>query len=98
MDEGLPVLRRSNGRCGMMAEIIRGTINGEQKYCRIPIRSKLAETIMDDTNTELSAEKILAMPNDKAAAVIDAIMQDWLYWMKRAGELWVLTREEEESE
>ena len=38
------------------------------------------------------------MPHDKAAAVIDAIMQDWLYWLKRAGELWVLTREVEESE
>ena len=82
----------------MMAEIIRGEIDGEQKYCRIPIRSKLAETIMDDTDTELSAEKILAMPHDKAAAVIDAIMRDWLYWLKRAGELWVLTREVEESE
>lgn len=68
MDEGLPVLRRSNGRYGMMAEIIRGTIDGKQKYCRIPIRSKLAETIMDDEDTELSAEKILAMPHDKAAA------------------------------
>ena len=43
----------------MMAEIIRGKIDGEQKYCRIPIRSKLAETIMDDADTELSAEKIL---------------------------------------
>lgn len=98
MDEGLPVLRRSNGRYGMMAEIIRGTIDGKQKYCRIPIRSKLAETIMDDEDTELSAEKILAMPHDKAAAVIDAIIQDWLYWLTRAGELWVLTREVEESE
>lgn len=82
----------------MMAEIIRGTINGEQKYCRIPVRSKLSETIMDDEDTELSAEKILAMPHDKAAAVINAIMQDWMYWLKRAGELWVLTREMEESE
>ena len=51
----------------MMAEIIRGTIDGEQKYCRIPIRSKLAETIMDDTDTELSAEKILAMTTHIAA-------------------------------
>ena len=82
----------------MKAEIIRGKIDGEQKYCRIPIRSKLAETIMDNTDTELSAEKILAMPHDKAAAVIDAIMRDWLYWMKRAGELWVLTREMEDAE
>ncbi len=82
----------------MMAEIIRRKIDGEQKYCRIPIRSKLAETIMDNTDTELSAEKILAMPHDKAAAVIDAIMRDWLYWMKRAGELWVLTREMEDAE
>lgn len=82
----------------MMAEIIRGKIDGEQKYCRIPVRSKLAETIMDDTDTELSAEKILAMPHDKAAAVIDAIMRDWLYWLKRAGKLWVLTREMEDAE
>ena len=75
-----------------MAEVIRGTINGKEKYCRLPIRSKLAETMMLDETTELSAEKILSMPHDKAAAVIDAIMQDWLYWLKRAGELWVLTR------
>lgn len=53
---------------------------------------------MDDADTELSAEKILAMPHDKAATVIDAIMRDWLYWLKRAGELWVLTREMEDAE
>lgn len=34
---------------------------------------------------------------DKAAAVIDAIMADWLYWIKRAGELWVLTRDSVEE-
>jgi len=76
-----------------VAEIIRGTVDGKNKYCRIPIRSRLYETMMDDSATELSAEKILAMPHDKACAVIDAIMEDWLYWLKRAAELWVLTRE-----
>lgn len=76
-----------------MAEIIRGEIDGEKKYCRIPIRSKLYESVMEDEATELSAETILAMPHEKAAAVIDAIMEDWMYWLKRAGELWVLTRE-----
>ena len=77
-----------------MAEIIRGEINEQKKYCLIPIRSKLYETVMEDESTELSAEAILAMPHEKAAAVIDAIMEDWLYWLKRAGELWVLTRKE----
>ena len=37
------------------------------------------------------------MPHDKAAAVIDAIMADWLYWLKRAGELWVLTHNSAEE-
>ena len=77
-----------------MSEVIRGEIDGQKKYCRIPIRSKIYETVMEDESTELSAETILAMPHEKAAAVIDAIMEDWLYWLKRAGELWVLTRKE----
>lgn len=65
--------------------VIRGTIDGQEKYCRIPIRSRLYESVMEDDTTELSSEAILAMPHDKAAAVIDAIMADWLYWLKRAG-------------
>ena len=76
-----------------MVEIIRGEIDGQKKYCRIPIRSKLYESVMEDEGTELSAEAILAMPHERAAAVIDALMKDWMYWLKRAGELWVLTRE-----
>lgn len=80
-----------------MAEIIRGKIGGREKYCRIPIRSKLYESVMEDETTELSAEAILAMPHDKAAAVINAIMEDWMYWLKRAGELWVLTREDKKD-
>lgn len=48
-------------------------------------RSRLYESVMEDNTTELSSEAILAMPHDKAAAVIDAIMADWLYWLKRAG-------------
>ena len=66
--------------------VIRGTINGQEKYCRIPIRSRLYESVMEDNTTELSSEAILAMPHDKAAAVIDAIMADWLYWLKRAAD------------
>lgn len=72
--------------------VIRGAVDGQEKYCRIPIRSRLYESVMEDEKTELSAEMILSMPHDKAAAVIDAIMADWIYWLKRAGELWVLTR------
>ena len=70
-----------------MSEVIRGELDGQKKYCRIPIRSKLYETVMEDENTELSAESILAMPHEKAAAVIDAIVEDWLYWLKIAGKL-----------
>ena len=29
-------------------EIIRGAIDGKEKYCRIPIRSKIAETMVED--------------------------------------------------
>lgn len=68
-------------------QVIRGTINGKAKYCRIPVRSKLYELMQE--SGELSAETILAMPHEKAAAVIDAIMSDWLYWMRRAGEYFV---------
>ena len=77
--------------------VIRGTIDGQEKYCRIPIRSRLYESVMEDNTTELSSGAILAMPHDKAAAVIDAIMADWLYWLKRAGELWVLTHNSAEE-
>lgn len=68
-------------------QIIRGTIDGKAKYCRIPVRSKLYETMQE--GGELSAEIILAMPHEKAVAVIDAIMADWFYWMRRAGEYFV---------
>lgn len=71
-------------------EIIRGAIDSKEKYCRIPVRSKIAETMMEDGKSELSADAILDMPREQAARTIDAIMQDWLYWLKRAGELYVL--------
>lgn len=70
-------------------EIIRGTIDGKEKYCRIPIRSTIAERMQSEGVYELSAESILAMPHDQAAATIDAIMRDWLYWLHRANELFV---------
>lgn len=77
-------------------QVIRGTINGKAKYCRIPVRSKLYELMQD--SGELSGETILAMPHEKAVAVIDAIMHDWLYWMRRAGEYFVqLTQESAEE-
>ena len=48
---------------------------------------------------ELNAEIILSMPHEKAVAVIDAIMEDWFYWMRRAGEYFVqLTPQAEEGE
>ena len=68
-------------------QIIRGTIDGTAKYCRIPVRSKLYETMQE--GGELSAEAILAMPHEKAVVVIDTIMADWFYWMRRAGEYFV---------
>ena len=68
-------------------QVIRGYINGKAKYCRIPVRSKLYELMQE--SGELSAETILAMDHEKAVAVIDAIMYDWLYWMRRAGEYFV---------
>lgn len=71
-------------------EIIRGTIDGKEKYCRIPVRSRLAEQMMEDSETELSAEKILEMPHDQAVKIIDCIVADWKYWLQRAGELFVL--------
>lgn len=76
--------------------VIRGTINGKAKYCRIPVRSKLYELMQE--SGELSTETILAMDHEKAVAVIDAIMHDWIYWMRRAGEYFVqLTQEPAEE-
>lgn len=71
-------------------EIIRGAIDGKEKYCRIPIRSRTAERLLEDGVAELSAEAILDMPREQAAQTIDAIMRDWAYWLKRANELFVL--------
>ena len=69
--------------------VIRGTINGKAKYCRIPVRSKIYEQMQE--SGEFSAETILAMPHEKAVAVIDAI--------RRAGEYFVqLTPQAEEGE
>lgn len=71
-------------------EIIRGSVDGKNKYCRIPIRSKTAAQMEENGLTEISSEKILAMPHDMAANTIDAIIDDWSYWLKRANELFVM--------
>jgi hypothetical protein len=71
-------------------EIIRGTVDGQAKYCRIPVRSKTAEQMQEVGVAELSAETILEMPHDLAVKTIDAILADWQYWLKRANELFVL--------
>lgn len=76
--------------------VIRGTVNGKAMYCRIPVRSKLYETMQD--GCELTADKILALPHEKAVAVIDAIMCDWFYWMRRAGEYFVQIQPEPPKE
>ena len=73
-------------------KVIRGAVNGKNMYCRIPIRSKLAETMMEDDTTKINAELILAMPHDQAVKVLDAIMEDWMYWLKRSAELYVQAR------
>lgn len=73
----------------MKAEIIRGSINGKQKYCRIPIRSITAERMMEKRLYELNAETILSMPKQDAIVIIDAIVSDWKYWMTRANELFI---------
>ena len=76
-----------------MSEIIRGTINGKAKYCRIPIRRKSVLLDMggaEDDAIYLSAEKILALPHEEAAKIIDGIVSDWKYWLNRANELFVL--------
>ena len=77
-------------------QVIRGTINGKAMYCRIPVRNKLYELMQG--SGELSAEKILAMPHETAVAVIDAIMYDWLFWMRRAGEYFVQLPPKQEEE
>lgn len=71
-------------------EIIRGTVKGKEKYCRIPVRSRTAELMQEADVAELSAEAILSMPHDAAVRVIDAIIDDWAYWLRRANELFIL--------
>lgn len=72
-----------------MCEIIRGTINGKAKYCRIPVRSKVFEICQKDDLWEISAETVLAMPEDQAKLIVDAIIADWMYWLRRSAELFV---------
>lgn len=71
-------------------KVIRGEIDGQAKYCRIPIRSKTADIMQEIGIDELNAEKILEMPHDTAVRTIDAIMHDWKYWLNRANELFIL--------
>lgn len=70
-------------------EILRESVDGKKKYCRIPIRSKIAKQMQENHITELSAEEILSMPHDTAVRTIEAIIEDWSYWLKRANELFV---------
>lgn len=74
-------------------EIIRGEIDGKKKYCRIPIRSKFAQQI--EGLDEITAEKILDMPREQASRIIDALVSDWMYWLKRANELYILAKGQE---
>ena len=71
-------------------KVIRDSINGKKKYCRIPIRSRMAEVMQESGIYELNAEKILEMPHDTAIRTIDAILYDWKYWLNRANELFVI--------
>lgn len=57
-------------------EIVRGKVEGKEKYCRIPIQSLIAEVMQQEGNAELSAITILEMPHDKAVETIDAIIED----------------------
>lgn len=70
--------------------VIRGEIGGKAKYCRIPIRSKIADVMQESDIYELNAGKILEMPHDQAIRTIDAIVEDWRYWLNRANELFIL--------
>lgn len=79
-------------------EILRGKVDGKEKYCRIPIRSKVADVIYEEGISELSAEKILEMPHSTAINTIDAIIEDWCYWLGRANELFVLRRGQIEAQ
>ena len=38
-------------------EIIRGTVEGKEKYCRIPLRSKTGDLMQNEGIDELSSEK-----------------------------------------
>ena len=53
-------------------EIIRGSVDGKEKYCRIPIRSKTAELMVSEGTDELNAATILSMPHQQAVNTIDA--------------------------
>lgn len=77
--------------------VLRGKINGQEKYCRLPIRSKFADSLYPD-QAMITAESILAMPHDRAVEVIDALVDDWMYWLRRANELFVLQQRAEKPE
>lgn len=81
----------------MEPKTIRGSIKGKMKYQRIPIRSKFYEQCME-MNGEVNADTILDLPREKAAEIINALVEDWMYWLKRAGELYIMNRANERIE
>lgn len=89
--------RRPEGGMTVEPKTIRGSIKGKMKYQRIPIRSKFYEQCME-MNGEVNADTILDLPREKAAEIINALVEDWMYWLKRAGELYIMNRANERIE
>lgn len=78
-------------------EIIRGEVDGKKKYCRLPIRLKTSELMIDEGLHELNAEFILDLPRAKAVKFIDAIVEDWMYWYGKANEYYIRLKVAEEG-
>ena len=57
-----------------------------------------ADAIYGILNEVCYGKCILDMPRDQAVRVIDALMQDWMYWLKRAGELYILEKRRTDDE
>ncbi len=73
---------------GMALDAEESNSSEDNKYCRSS--SKPVNTMMKELVSEINAEYILALPHERAVKLIDGIVNDWMYWVKKAVELRIL--------
>ena len=87
------------GECGGIDRLRELAEADKEGRCIIP-PCKVGETVYFVNAKQILEFAVVGYAVDETGISwvhIDAIMADWLYWLKRAGELWVLTRNSAEE-